>query len=220
VFVVDKAKIVESDDFNLMCDRYKPVKGPKIMKWSVVKIGDVCEISTGNTAPQDPKLFVNGKYPFYRTSDVGSVHLSRNLIEVNDWLNEEGIKGLRLFKKGTILFPKSGASTFLNHRVIMGLDGYVSSHLATLWANTDKILNSYLYYLLIGIDAKSLTADQNYPSLRTSDIGRIEIPLPPLEIQRKIVDEIDEYQKSIEDNKKMIDDNEQKIRDCIAQVWG
>ena len=31
-----------------------------------------------------------------------------------DYLNKNGIKKLRLFKKGTILLPKSGASTFLN----------------------------------------------------------------------------------------------------------
>ena len=53
-----------------------------------------------------------------------------------------------IIKKGTILFPKSGASTLLNHRVIMKIDGYVSSHLATIKANEEIITDEYLFYML------------------------------------------------------------------------
>ena len=124
---VEKEKIIESGDYNLSGDRYRIATDYSNAKWPMVELGECCDISSGNTAPQDKALFQNGKYPFYRTSDVGAVHLSDDLKQVRDWLNERGIESLKLFQKGTILFPKSGASTFLNHRVIMGFDGYVSS---------------------------------------------------------------------------------------------
>lgn len=205
VLIVQRSKIAENDDYNLTGERYKPAQAFTKQKWPMVKLGEVCEISTGNSAPQDPKLFLNGRYPFYRTSDVGAVHLSCNLAKVNDWLNDDGIKGLRRFEKGTILFPKSGASTFLNHRVIMGLDGYVSSHLATIRADEHKISNEFLYYLLIHVDAKDLTADQNYPSLKTSAIADILIPLPPLQVQEQIVTELSGYQKIIDGARQVVD---------------
>jgi type I restriction enzyme M protein len=189
-------------------------------EWEMVELGEVCEVSSGNTAPQEKKLFINGKYPFYRTSDVGAVHLSDNLVNVRDWLNEEGIKGLKLFKKGTILFPKSGASTYLNHRVIMGQDGYVVSHLATISANEKLANEKYIYFILTQIDAKNITPDQAYPSLKTSEIKNLKIPLPPLEIQEQIVAEIEEEQIAIETCKTLIDKMQKKIEQKIAEVWG
>lgn len=188
--------------------------------WPMVRLGDICEISAGDSAPQDPKSFIDGKYPFFRTYDVGAAHLSDNLVKVRDYLNEEGIKGLRKFNKGTILFPKSGASIFLNHRVIMGYDGFVSSHLAAIWAKPEKANYKFIYYMLTKIDSHSLTSEQNYPSLRLSEIAKIEIPLPPLGVQKKIVEEIEEEQKTVDACKKLIEINEQKIKSKISEVWG
>jgi len=203
--LVKKEKIAESGDYNLSGDRYKEAVTYN-GKWDFVELGEVCEIGTGNSAPQNLKFFINGKYPFFRTSDVGAVHHSDDLKQVNDWLNDEGIKGLRLFSEGTILFPKSGASTFLNHRVIMGFDGYVSSHLATIYPRRNKkALSKFVYYLLLNVDAKQLTADQAYPSLKIGEIAKIKIPLPPLEVQEQIVAELDNYQKIIDGARQVVE---------------
>jgi len=197
VVFAKKTKIGESGDYNLSGDRYRVATGFTNAKWPIVEIGDICDVSAGNSAPQDKAMFQDGRYPFFRTSDVGAVHLSDNLKDTRDWLNHEGIRGLKLFKRGTILFPKSGASTFLNHRAIMGFDGYVSSHLATITPKEGVVLSKYVYHLLTTIDAKTLTPDQAYPSLKTSEIAKIKIPLPPIEIQQQIVAELDGYQNII-----------------------
>jgi type I restriction enzyme S subunit len=160
------------------------------MTWEVKKLGEVCEIGAGNSAPQDKSLFENGKHPFIRTSDIGKIRTGY-IEESVDYLNDKGIQKLKLFKKGTLLFPKSGASTFLNHRVVMAIDGYVSSHLATIKAKENILDDTYLFYFSLGIDARTLMQDQNYPSLRLSDIQNIEILVPPLPIQKKIVEILD-----------------------------
>jgi len=151
--------------------------------------------------------------PFFRTSDVGKVHISHDLAISNDYVNEKAIKelNLRIFKKGTILFPKSGASVFLNHRVMMAVDGYVSSHLATIYANEAVAVPKYLFYMLCLIDAKTLTEDQNYPSLRLTDIFNIKIPLPPLSIQQEIVSKIEQYEKIIAGAKQVVENYKPQI---------
>lgn len=55
------------------------------------------------------------------------------------------------------------------------------------------------------IDAKDITPDQAYPSLRLSEIGAIQIPLPPLEVQKEIVAEIEGYQKVINGARAVLD---------------
>jgi type I restriction enzyme M protein len=215
--VVKKEKIAENGDYNLAADHYLVSIDYTNAKWPMVALGEIASIGAGNSAPQEKDLFKNGQYRFFRTSDVGIVHISDNLMSSRDKLNEKGTKGLKLFPKNTILFPKSGASTFLNHRAMLGIEGYVSSHLATIIPNENKILPIFLFNLLKEIDAKSLTNDQNYPSLKTSEIAKIKIPLPPIEIQKEIVTELNSYQKIIDGAKQIIDNYKPTIK--IDSGW-
>ena len=166
-----------------------------------VKLYEVATISTGNSAPQDEKLFKNGVHNFVRTSDVGQIRKCV-IFEAKDKLNDIGILKLKKFPKGTILFPKSGASIFLNHRVMLGEDAYVSSHLATIKGDNSKILDRYLLYILQTIYAENLVADSGYPSLKTQTISEIELVLPSLPEQQRIVAKLDaafaEIDKAIE----------------------
>jgi type I restriction enzyme S subunit len=159
--------------------------------WEIRNLGEIALVSSGNSAPQKEEQFKNGIYPFIRTSDVGQIRKGF-ISSCVDYLNSDGIKGLRLFKKGTILFPKSGASTFLNHRVMMEIDSYVSSHLATIKADNSIMDNRFLLYYLTTIDARDLMQDIAYPSLKISDIGLIPVPLPSLPEQQRIVAILDE----------------------------
>lgn len=158
--------------------------------WQTKKLGEVCNIGAGNSAPQKKEFFISGRHPFFRTSDVGAVHLGE-VEKPIDYLNDKGIIGLKLFNKDTILLPKSGASTFLNHRVIMAVDGYVSSHLAAIKTNGKELNNKFLFYFLLGIKAQDLIQDHKYPSLNLSVIENIEISFPPLPEQQSIVAKLD-----------------------------
>lgn len=211
--VIEKSRIAENGDYNLSGERYRVNLELRNKRFEWVCLGDIANISAGNSAPQGDEYFDNGTMPFFRTSDVGKVHISHDLAISNDYVNEKAIKelNLRIFKKGTILFPKSGASVFLNHRVMMAVDGYVSSHLATIYANEAVAVPKYLFYMLCLIDAKTLTEDQNYPSLRLTDIFNIKIPLPPLSIQQEIVSKIEQYEKIIAGAKQVVENYKPQI---------
>ncbi len=158
--------------------------------WQQTTLGSIAQIGAGNSAPQGDALFADGVHPFFRTSDAGRVRFG-NIAESTDYLNDEGIKGLRRFPTGTILFPKSGASTFLNHRVMMAVEGYVSSHLATIVGDETKVSRRYLLYFLSTVSAQDLVQDHAYPSLNLPLISGIPVVLPPLPEQQRIVGILD-----------------------------
>jgi type I restriction enzyme M protein len=93
----------------------------------------------------------------------------------------------------------------------MGFDGYVSSHLAAITPKDGLVNSKYIYQILVGIDAKSLTPDQAYPSLKTTEIAKIQIPILPLEIQEQIVTELDGYQNIITGAKQITQNWKPKI---------
>ena len=159
--------------------------------WQTKHLGDVAAVGAGNSAPQDEALFEDGTIPFFRTADAGRVRFG-DIAESTDYLNDKGVKGLRRFAAGTILFPKSGASTFLNHRVMLGVEGCVSSHLATIVADEKQAHPRFLLYFLSTIAAQDLVQDHAYPSLNLPTIAGIEVHLPPLAEQQRIVGLLDE----------------------------
>ena len=201
-----KENIAANGDYNLSGERYRE-GAERASSYPHVRLEEVVKVTSGNSAPQGDEYFAGGEASFIRTSDVGAVHLSDNFVGSADKVNAKALAELRLelFPSGTILFPKSGASTFLNHRVVMATPAYVSSHLACIICEESKALPKFVYQLLRRVDARDITPDQAYPSLRLSEIGAIRIPLPPLEVQKEIVAEIEGYQKVINGARAVLD---------------
>lgn len=151
-----------------------------------LRLGDVAKVVSGNSAPQEKGAFDGGTFPFIRTSDVGRVHIGE-ISDSRDRLPESSVASFRTFPIGTILFPKSGASTFLNHRVITTREAAISSHLAGIIPNQDICLPDFLFHLLATVDARGLLQDQSYPSLSLGQIESIPVVIPPIDEQRKII---------------------------------
>jgi type I restriction enzyme S subunit len=160
-------------------------------------LSEVTYIKSGNSAPQGEEPFVNGKYNFYRTYDVGQIKQGE-IFESRDKVNKATYSNLKIFPVNTILFPKSGASTFNNNRVIIKKEGAVASHLAGIKANSEFLNDYYLYYFLLTIDAKNLAQDSAYPSVNLKQISQIKIPVPSLQEQEKIVERLDKFFKNID----------------------
>lgn len=164
-------------------ERRAPAEG-----WEWKRLGDVATVGAGNSAPQGDQYFTDGKYPFVRTQDVGREKAAICLLKTKDDINDLAVKAfnLKLWPAKTLLIPKSGESTFLNHRALLGKPSYVSSHLATVMPS-NCLLPEYLFFWSLILDSKKLTHDINYPSLRLSELESAKIPLPPLPTQRRIV---------------------------------
>lgn len=187
--------------------------------WKEEELGNIADVGNGDSAPQASSYFINGSYPFCRTSDVGKIHRSSAFNKIEDYINETAIPKLHLFKKGTILFPKSGASTLLNHRVMLAIDSYVSSHLATIYSK--KINPLYLYYFLCTIDAKKLVPNLDYPSLKISTLKNIKIIYPTDEKEQQyIVDTLDAVAEMIRLRKETIQLTQDLIPSIFQEMFG
>ncbi|KAA0889840.1 restriction endonuclease subunit S [Oryzomonas rubra] len=163
--------------------------------WPLVPIGAICQVGAGNGAPQGDSYFVGGTYPFVRMQDVGRCQ-TPYITTTTDRLNDLAIEkhSLRQWPAGSLLIPKSGASVALNKRALLREPAYVVSHLAVLIPG-DLIDPEYLYHLTCTLDMMRLALDPAYPSLRTSDLARLRIPLPTLSEQRWIVNILQEVEE-------------------------
>jgi len=103
--------------------------------------------------------------------------------------------------------------------------GIINQALLKVTPNNRKILPFYLKCIIESevvqrryFQSTNGAAIQNVGSMGV--MKRIPIPLPPLEIQEKIIAEIESERELIEANKKLIEIFEKKIKDKIGEVWG
>ncbi|MGH2404814.1 MAG: restriction endonuclease subunit S, partial [bacterium] len=160
-------------------------------EWPRVELGRIADVAAGDSAPQGGASFAPDGIPFVRMQDVGRHGRTDNLTETTDKVTDIVAARLRLFRRGSILIPKSGASIRLNHRAILGIDAHVVSHLAVVTPHA-SINGRFLYYWLTCVDMASVAPASDYPSLRLPDLARVPVPLPPLAKQERIVQILDE----------------------------
>lgn len=193
--------------------------------WEWKKLEEIGKLFSGTSAPQSDEYFLNGKYPFVRTKDLGTNGRTDNLIEVNDYINDKCLNdsSLILAKKGTVLFPKSGASIGTNNRAIIGMDAYIVSHLGAFYSK-EEVTNKYIYNYFLTIDLLDYCENPSYPSLKISRVKGIDVPLPPLSEQQRIVSKLDllfqKIDKSIELHQKNMNEADAFMGSVLNEIFG
>ena len=136
------------------------------------ELGEVAEVGTGNnnTNEQDE----NGKYPFYVRS--------KNIKKINTYL----------FNEEAIVIPGEGDIGEIFH-YIKGKYG-LHQRAYRIHITVDNINTKFIYYYMYAnfkefIIKKAVSATVS--SIRKPMIEKFPIPIPPLEIQEKIVEKLD-----------------------------
>lgn len=190
------------------------------MSSSIATIGDVCEVSTGQSAPQKSDAFSDNGYPFIRAGSLN--HLikggSENALEKINDENARRFK-MRLFPPSTIVFAKSGMSATLGRVYKLKKPCYVVSHLATLIPSS-RLDSNFLLRWLERNPPSHLIANKAYPSIKTSEIQKTWIPLPSITEQSRIaaiLDKADTIRKKRRESLKLADEF---LRSVFLNMFG
>ena len=169
--------------------------------WNVKILGDIADVSSGGSAPQGDKYF-DGESPFVRVQ-----HIDQDTDSINryDLITDEAVKKYKLkkYKAGTIVFPKSGASIYLEKRAVLPVDAYIASHLCAVNSAQRDVYQDFLFYSLKHILLSKGKAD-GYPTLNLSEVKRVAIPVPAFEEQKKVVRVLSVIKKAIAQQEKII----------------
>jgi restriction endonuclease S subunit len=86
-----------------------------------------------------------------------------------------------------------------------------------------KILSEFLFYFFQSSDAKEqikkILSGSAQPQLPIRDLNHLKIPLPSLEMQKQMVEQLKKEQSIIDSNEQLIEMFEQKIKDRISKIW-
>src|SRR6266581_898393 len=220
--IVTKEKVAANGDYNLSGERYRE-NGAGNHTFALARIGDVCTIN-----PR--KSQVAGLPPGTRVSFVPMSDLNEHRIVFcprEERVLSEVAASYTYFEDGDVLLAKvtpcfengkAGIARGLVNRV-----GFGSSEFYVLRSGVE-VLPEWIYFCVMhpmfreGAIAQ-MTGTGGLQRVPRDYVEKFRIPLPPLEVQKEIVAEVEGYQAEIERLKNAISDEEKKIQAKIARVW-
>ena len=189
--------------------QYPPFELPKGWVWC--KLGEVCDVENGYAfKSQDYKE--NG-IPLIRISNIqeGKISLT-NTIYIDKTVNEEFI-----VKRGDLLIAMSGATTgkmgiYENEEI-----AYLNQRVGNIRIKNEKLINNqYRDYCLMS--QKDYILELAYggaqPNISSAIISSLNIPLPPLAEQQRIVAEVDKLFTLID----QLEEDKTALQQLITQL--
>jgi type I restriction enzyme M protein len=203
--IVPKDKIAANGEYNLSGERYRE-GGVRASSYPLVAIQEVAEVASGFGFPVDQQGKTDQQIPFLKVSDM---NLPGNEIYITSWNNtvsRESLRklGAKSFPKGTVIFPKIGAAIATNKKRILSRESAYDNNVMGIVPG-ERIVSEFLYAVLQSFDLSDWASDSQPPSMRKSVVEAQTFPLPPLEVQKEIVAEIEGYQKVIDGARAVLD---------------
>lgn len=97
---------------------------------------------------------------------------------------------------------------------------WITGNAMIISPKTSIINKKFLFYMLSGLDLSEVVTGTAQPQITRTKLAPYRIPLPPEDIQKTIVDEIEIIEKNIGISQKIIDEKEKKIEDILDSVQG
>ena len=175
--VVGKERVTADGDYNLNGERYRENK-LTISQFEMMPLGEVCEIRKGNSITR--KEVVEGSIPVIAGGQKPSAF--------HNQANRTG---------ETITVSASGAyAGFVSYFK----EPIFASDCSTIKPKDGRLMGAFLFHVLKSKQAEiyKLQVGMGQPHVYPKDLSSFRIPLPPLETQREVMAEIENYQRVID----------------------
>ena len=220
VVLASKTAIAEQD-YILVGERYKTAI-INDTTWPLVKISDVCEINPRKSEINDlpPDTMVS-----FVPMAVVNEH-QKQFIPTEEKPLSDVYTGYTYFRNGDVLLAKvtpcfengkSGIAENLTNEI-----GFGSSEFFVLRPNKERVLSDFIYRLIstdlfINQGKQKMTGTGGLQRIPRDFLNDFMIPLPPLSVQEKIIDEIEGYQKIIDGARQVVENYKPTIK--IDPTW-
>ena len=181
--IVAKEKIATNGEYNLSGERYREGSARR-SAFPLRPFQEVCTLEYGAALPKEKRI--DGPYPVVGSNGITGYH--------NEYLVEGPV--IIVGRKGS-----AGEVTLIQqHCFPIDTTYYVKQ------TNPSESNIIFLYWMLKSLNLPDLRGGAGIPGLNRSDVYNAhQIPLPPLEVQREIVAEIEGYQKVIDGARAVLD---------------
>lgn len=174
----------------------------KTKTWEINKLEEVCEILDNKRVPISSKNRISGIYPYYGASGIV------------DYIDKY------IFDEELVLIGEDGAKwgAFENSAFIAQGKYWVNNHAHILKPNNEVLINKFLVYFLNYSNLEKYITGATVKKLNQQKLKQIEILLPPLEEQMRIVKILDSAFEKIDTSVELLKANLANLDELAKSV--
>jgi type I restriction enzyme M protein len=204
------------DGCRLVVENYRPSIDID-SSWEMVDLNDICDVRDGT---HDSPKYVNEGYPLITSKNVinGSISFEKvNFINQRDF---DDINKRSKVDSGDILMPmigtigrptivKTKTEFAIKNVALIKTKNKISQEYVRLVLDS-KLFENYLKYNQAGSTQKFLSLGA---------IRKFKVPVPPKNIEKKLIENINEEELIVSKNKDLIANFQSKIKNKIDSIW-
>lgn len=160
--------------------------------WQTVRLDQCCEVVSGATPKTNVDEYWGGSIHWITPADLGKL-VDKWVTNTPRTLTESGLRscGASVLPAGSVLFSSRAP---IGHVAINIVPMATNQGLKSFVPQKDLLDASYLYYWLRGNRSylESLGTGATFKEVSKAVVSKIELPLPPLEAQRRIAGILDQ----------------------------
>ena len=199
VLAVPISKLAETGDYNLSADRYRKMPHIQEQKYQMVKIEDIFDVRRGASPRPINKYITEDPHGVNWIKIGDGSPTSMYISSTKEKITQEAAKKLRWVKKGDLILSNSMS---VGHPYIMDTEGCIHDGWLALRPKSEELSKEFFYHILgsnqLHEQFKRLATGGVVNNLNSDRVRSVEVPLPPLEIQHQIVNEIVAHQRIID----------------------
>ncbi len=190
-------------------------------QWPLVALGEVCEIQRGGS-PRPIEKYITKDENGINWIKIGDVAVEDKYVtKTKQKIKREGVSSTRLVKEGDFILSNSMS---FGRPYIVKINGAIhDGWLLIRITDKQQITTDFLYQILgtkfLQEQYLRLARGGTVKNLNKDLVKSVQIPLPPLEVQERIVAEIDAEQQAVEQCKTLAQAMQKKIDAILAELW-
>ena len=189
--------------------------------WVWKKLGDLTTTTSGGTPKRNEKLYWGGNIGWLKSGELNDGYITN----VEEYITDEGLtkSSAKLFPKGTLLIAMYGAT--VGKLGILEIETTTNQAICGILNDKNKFETLFMFYYLKKIREKMIEDSFGgaQPNLSQTYIKDLDIPLPPLEEQKRIVVNLDnlfaKIDKAIALHQKNIDEADIFMASVLNDVF-
>lgn len=188
------------------------------MTIKMVRLGDVCEVVSGSTPKSNIPEYWDGEIKWITPAELNDD--SYVIYDSVRHITDLGVQktGLKPFPVGTVILSSRAP---IGKTAIAGCEMYCNQGFKNLICS-ETIDNRYLFHYLSAKTEylNSLGRGATFKEISKGIVENIEIPLPPLEKQRRLADQFEQINQLIFLRKTQISKLDQLVKSRFIELFG
>ena len=184
----------------------------------MARLGDICTIQSGGTPSRHNKAYWDdGTIPWVKISDIKDKYLDAT----EERITKLGLENssAKIFPAGTILYTIFAT---LGEVCILNIEAATNQAISGIQLESKQVDKDYLYHYLSSLKStvNNIGRGVAQNNINMTILRNFEIPLPPLEEQRKIAAVLDKVSDLIAKRRRQLDLLNQLVKSRFIEMFG